>query len=58
MQVYDLEAGTWSAGTPIPGPRISPASILLDDEIHLVGGGTPDLETTAEHLIYDPDTDS
>lgn len=56
--IYDAEGDAWSPGEDVPSPRINWAGALLNDEIFLVGGGTPGLNTSADFFIYSLDTGS
>jgi len=60
--VYDIETDTWSAGTPLPGPRAEHVVVTVGDKIHLIGGRVPtasggetfdDYIDTAAHSIFD-----
>ncbi|XP_051909798.1 kelch-like protein 34 [Hippocampus zosterae] len=41
VEFYDLEAGTWRRGQPMPGPLHGHASAVLEQKIY-VSGGLPD----------------
>lgn len=57
VHVYDLQARQWSTVSPMPNPRGGHAAVVLDDKIHLIGGGNS-VSTIADHSEYDPATDS
>lgn len=57
MQVYDLASQTWGEVAPLPSPRGGHASVVLDDQIHVFGGGNS-VSTLADHHVYDPVTDT
>jgi N-acetylneuraminic acid mutarotase len=54
VQVYDVRSKTWSAAAPLPKPRGGHAAVVLDDEIHVFGGGNSQ-STIADHTVYNPD---
>jgi N-acetylneuraminic acid mutarotase len=57
VQVYDLETHQWSRASPLPSPRGGHVAVVLDDRIHVFGGGNS-VSTLADHSEYDPRTDS
>ena len=57
VQVYDLQTQQWSTASPLPNPRGGHVAVVLDDKIHILGGGN-DLSTLADHSQYDPATDT
>ncbi len=59
LLLFDVEAGQWSRGPDLPGPRDHAAFVTLDGDLYLVGGFTTALEgATAEVWRLDaPDGD-
>jgi N-acetylneuraminic acid mutarotase len=57
VQVYDLKTKQWSLASPLPNPRGGHAAVVLDDKIHVFGGGNS-VSTLADHSEYDPATDT
>ena len=57
VHVYDLRTHEWTVASPMPNPRGGHAAIVMDDKIHLIGGGNS-VSTIADHSQYDPATDS
>jgi hypothetical protein len=55
VQVYDLQTKQWSMASPLPNPRGGQAAVVLDDKIHVFGGGNS-VSTLADHSEYDPVT--
>ena len=51
--VYDTVARTWSEGPRLPAPRGGHAAVVLDDRIHVIGGGNAQ-STLADHDVLDP----
>ena len=39
VQVYDLQTHEWSMASPLPNPRGGHVAVVLDEKIHLFGGG-------------------
>lgn len=56
VYVYDLASRTWSEAAPLPSPRGGHAAVVVNDEIHVVGGGNS-TSTIADHTVYDPRID-
>ena len=56
VRVYDTATRRWSMTTPLPAPRGGHAAVVLDGEIHVIGGGNSE-STIAGHSVYDPATD-
>lgn len=54
--VYDPGANSWSPISDMISPRGSSASVILNGNIHLVGGANTD--ALDSHHSYDPDTNS
>ncbi len=52
--VFDVQAASWSTALAVPGARINWAGTSSAGRIHLVGGGTPGLETSGDVLVFDP----
>ena len=57
VQVYDLQTHQWSIASPLPNPRGGHVAVVLEDKIHLFGGGNS-VSTLADHSEYDPATDT
>lgn len=57
VHIYDLQTHEWTMAKPMPNPRGGHAAVVLDEKIHLIGGGNS-VSTIADHLEYDPTTDS
>ncbi len=57
VQVYDLQTQQWSLASPLPNPRGGHAAVILNDKIHVFGGGNS-VSTIADHSEYDPATDT
>lgn len=57
VQVYDLKKKEWSTASPLPEPRGGHVAVVLDDKIHVMGGGNS-ASTIADHLEYDPVKDT
>jgi N-acetylneuraminic acid mutarotase len=57
VQVYDLQTRQWSLASPLPNPRGGHAAVVLDDKIHVFGGGNS-VSTLADHSEYDPATNT
>lgn len=57
VQVYDLKAKEWSMASPLPRPRGGHVAVVLNDKIHVMGGGNS-ASTIADHLEYDPVKDT
>ncbi len=53
--VYDPDTDSWEAIQDIPVSLGSAATIVLDEQIHLIGGGANN--ALSSHFIYDPITD-
>jgi len=53
---YDPARDEWSSIAPLPAPRGGHAAVVLDDRIHVLGGGNS-TTTLAAHTVYDPATD-
>lgn len=57
VAVYDLTTQTWSSAAPLPSPRGGHAAVVLDGQIHVVGGGNAQ-RTLEDHSVYDPATNT
>ena len=57
VHVYDLQTQQWSMASPLPNPRGGHAAVVLDNNIHVLGGGNS-ASTIADHSEYDPKTDT
>ena len=57
VQVYDLQTHRWSMASPLPNPRGGHVAAVLDDKIHVFGGGNS-VSTLADHSEYDPATNT
>ena len=55
--VYDLQTHQWSLASPLPAPRGGHVAVVLDDKIHVFGGGNS-VSTLADHSEYDPVTNT
>lgn len=56
VRVYDVVTRTWREAAPLPAPRGGHAAVVMDDGIHVIGGGN-DRTTLADHDVYDPRAD-
>jgi N-acetylneuraminic acid mutarotase len=52
-----LQTQQWSTASPFPNPRGGYAAVVLDDKIHVFGGGNS-VSTLADHSEYDPTTNT
>jgi N-acetylneuraminic acid mutarotase len=57
VQIYDLQTQQWSMAKPLPNPRGGHAAVVLNDKIHVLGGGNS-VSTIADHSEYDPATNT
>lgn len=57
VQVYDLHTQKWSVASPLPNPRGGHVAVVVDEKIHVFGGGNS-VSTIADHSQYDPKTDT
>jgi hypothetical protein len=48
VRIYDLAAGSWSEGAPMPTPRGAMGWAVHEGRIHLIGGNAAD-----EHAVHD-----
>ena len=53
VRVYDTLTHAWGEAAPLPAPRGGHAAAVMDDGIHVIGGGN-DRTTLADHDVYDP----
>jgi N-acetylneuraminic acid mutarotase len=53
MHVYNTTTKTWSETAPLPAPRGGHAAVVLQDKIHVLGGGNSK-STIADHDVFDP----
>ena len=56
VEIYDIEADSWSMGTPMNGVRSNHAAIVLGDNMFVFGGFTGFVLQSVE--IYDPVSDT
>lgn len=56
VRVYDTATRAWSEAAPLPAPRGGHAAVVMEDGIHVIGGGN-DRTTLADHDVYDPQAD-
>lgn len=68
--IYDIAAGTWTAGPPLPTARGAMAVAVLNGKIHVIGGNAanagalnpaehnvgPDASSVGTHEVFDPAT--
>jgi N-acetylneuraminic acid mutarotase len=56
VQIYDVAAGTWSMGTPMPAERFFPATVYYDPngKIYVAGGIDGTFAETNTTWEYDP----
>src|SRR4030095_3920252 len=57
VQVYDLQTHQWSLASPLPAPRGGHVAVVLDDKIHVFGGGNS-VSTLKDHSEYNPATNT
>ena len=57
VQVYDLQTQQWNVASALPNPRGGHAAVVLNDKIHVVGGGNS-VSTIADHSEYAPATNT
>jgi len=57
VRIYDTVARAWSEAAPLPTPRGGHAAVVMEDGIHVIGGGN-DRTTLADHDVYDPRTNA
>lgn len=57
VQFYDLQTQQWGLASPLPNPRGGHVAVVLNDKIHVFGGGNS-VSTIADHSEYDPATDT
>lgn len=57
VDVFTPDAATWTSAAPLPAPRGGHAAVVLNNEIHVLGGGN-DRSTIADHDVYDPRADA
>ena len=53
VQVYDLQTHQWTMANPLPSPRGGHVAVVLDNKIHVFGGGNSH-STIADHSVFDP----
>jgi N-acetylneuraminic acid mutarotase len=57
LQIYDPATNRWTSGSPMPTPRSSLTTVVIDGKLYAVGGGNgTTLVSTVE--IYDPTSDT
>jgi N-acetylneuraminic acid mutarotase len=57
VHVFDPASAAWSEAAPLPAPRGGHAAVVLDGQIHVLGGGNSQ-STIADHSVYDPATNA
>jgi N-acetylneuraminic acid mutarotase len=57
VQIYDLQTRQWSMAKPLRDPRGGQAAVVLNNKIHVFGGGNT-VSTIADHSEYDPATNT
>lgn len=50
---YDVKTRQWTEAAPLPAPRGGHAAIVMNGQIHAVGGGNS-MSTIDDHDVYDP----
>ena len=50
--VYDVASATWSTAAALPTASGGHAATVLDNKIHVIGGGTA-RSTISDHVVYD-----
>ena len=55
VQRYDTRTRQWTEMAPLPAPRGGHAAVVLNNRIHVIGGGNS-VSTIADHSIYNPGT--
>ncbi len=58
--VYEIGADRWRPIAPLPRPRGAAAAVMLDGQLHLIGGASEPAAERASvgwHEVYDPTTD-
>jgi N-acetylneuraminic acid mutarotase len=72
IRIYDIAAGQWSDGAPMPTPRGAAAVVVANGKIHVIGGNVSSAgavheheratvtndNSVATHEVYDPTTNS
>jgi len=58
VEVYDAESNVWSGGIPLPSPRETAASAVLDGKIYLLGGLPDDDDGSVNAVAFDLQTRS
>ncbi|WP_423067249.1 Kelch repeat-containing protein [Devosia sp. CN2-171] len=56
VRAIDIAAGTVTDVAPLPAPRGALVAVVLDAQIHAIGGTTD--KSVGTHEVYDPATDS
>ncbi|MBL1431263.1 MAG: hypothetical protein COA60_007130 [Robiginitomaculum sp.] len=58
VDIYNIETGVWSKGSPLPILRSGHASAVFAGKIHIMGGrGGGRGQTLKDYWVYDPQTD-
>jgi N-acetylneuraminic acid mutarotase len=57
VMVYDPAGKSWDTAPRLPAPRGGHAAVVLDEKIHVVGGGNS-RSTIADHSVFDPGSDT
>jgi N-acetylneuraminic acid mutarotase len=58
-EVYDPATNTWEVRTPLPTPRESPATNMVDGKIYVIGGYSIETKSYLNVFeVYDPETDT
>ena len=54
---YNVQTRQWSRGAALPAPRGGHAAVVLNGQIHVIGGGNS-VSTIDDHDVYDPKTNT
>ena len=57
VEIYDVQMGTWAAGTPLPSPRQGAAAAVLGPKIYVMGSFVAETHTAGSSVdVFDPRT--
>ena len=58
VEEYDPETDNWTMKEPLSEPRVTPASVVVDDLLYVIGGRDENWEPLDTVEVYDPLLDS